>query len=79
MMAAEEFDADWSLVTARQAPAERAFANGALGGLGEPSTPVISAAVANAVYVATGTRVRQLPFKPHDLKPVSDKFAQAAD
>ncbi|MBX3445826.1 MAG: xanthine dehydrogenase family protein molybdopterin-binding subunit [Parvibaculaceae bacterium] len=51
----------------------------ALGGLGEPSTPVISAAVANAVYAATGTRVRQLPFKLHDLKPVSDKFAQAAD
>ena len=50
-----------------------------LGGLGEPSTPVISAAVANAVYAATGTRVRQLPFKLHDLKQVSDKFAQAAD
>ena len=31
MMAAEELDADWSLVTAEQAPAERAFANEALG------------------------------------------------
>ncbi|MBA4208612.1 MAG: xanthine dehydrogenase family protein molybdopterin-binding subunit [Parvibaculum sp.] len=50
-----------------------------IGGLGEPSTPVITAAVANAVYAATGTRIRQLPFKLHDLKPVSDKFAQAAD
>jgi len=39
----------------------------ALGGLGEPATPPIAAAVANAVYILTGQRVRELPFKNHDL------------
>ena len=37
-----------------------------LGGLGEPATPPIAAAVANAAYILTGQRVRELPFKNHD-------------
>ena len=39
----------------------------ALGGLGEPSTPPIAAAVTNAVYILTGQRVRELPIKNHDF------------
>ena len=32
------------------------------GGVGEPGVPPIAPAVANAVYAATGTRLRQMPF-----------------
>ena len=39
----------------------------ALGGLGEPATPLIAAAVTNAIYILTGQRVRDLPIKNHDF------------
>ncbi len=40
----------------------------ALGGLGEPATPPIAAAVTNAIYILTGQRVRELPIKNHDFR-----------
>jgi isoquinoline 1-oxidoreductase subunit beta len=38
-----------------------------LGGVGEPGTPPIAPAVANAVFAATGRRVRKLPLRPADF------------
>jgi len=37
------------------------------GGLGEAGTPLIGPAVANAVFAATGKRIRRLPIKRNDL------------
>jgi isoquinoline 1-oxidoreductase subunit beta len=37
------------------------------GGIGEASTPTIIPAVANAIYAATGKRLRKLPILPEDL------------
>ena len=37
-------------------------------GIGEMGVPPIAPAVANAVYAATGKRVRHIPIRPEDLK-----------
>ena len=37
-------------------------------GVGEPATPVIAPAVANALFSATGKRLRKLPFATSDFK-----------
>jgi isoquinoline 1-oxidoreductase beta subunit len=40
----------------------------AWGGAGEPGTPGIAPALTNAIFQATGTRIRELPVGRYDLQ-----------
>lgn len=49
-----------------------------IGGLGEPATPPIAAAVANALYALTGQRIRELPLRHYRFTPVPEETGAQA-
>ena len=61
---------DYQMLRMHEAPAIETYvinSGASLGGAGEPGTPAIAPAVANAIFDATGIRIRELPIKLHDL------------
>lgn len=62
--------ADYGLLRMSEAPEVEVHivqSHEALGGIGEPGVPPAAPAVANAVFVATGARVRRLPMTPETV------------
>jgi len=62
---------DFPLVTMEEAPhvnTHIVYGGPPLGGVGEPPIPPLAPAVLNAVYAATGKRLRSLPIKAEELR-----------
>ncbi len=67
----ENFDT-YPIVSMWEMPAVESHlipSGGFWGGVGEPTIFVATPAVMNAVYRATGKRIRELPLSKHDLRP----------
>jgi isoquinoline 1-oxidoreductase beta subunit len=61
---------DYEMLRIEEAPAIEVHfvpSEAAPTGLGEPGVPPLASALANAVFAATGRRVRRLPIRPEDL------------
>ena len=56
--------------TAPKIDVEIVLSDAPLGGAGEPGTPPIAPALANAIFAATGTRVRSLPILDTNFRPI---------
>jgi isoquinoline 1-oxidoreductase beta subunit len=59
---------DYPMLTMAEMPRTESYivpSTAAPGGIGEPGTGPIAPALANAIYAATGTRVRSLPLSKH--------------
>ncbi len=63
---------DYHLLRMSEAPGEIEVhivdSDGEIGGIGEPGLPPIAPAVANAVFSATGARIRNLPMTPETVR-----------
>jgi isoquinoline 1-oxidoreductase beta subunit len=62
---------DYPLLRINEMPVVEAHivpSTGKMRGVGEPGVPSIAPAVANAVFAATGKRLRRLPIQASDLK-----------
>jgi isoquinoline 1-oxidoreductase beta subunit len=65
---------DYEMVRMNNAPAIDVViieSDAAIGGAGEPGTPPIAPALTNAIFAATGKRIRTLPVKNHDFGDAS--------
>jgi isoquinoline 1-oxidoreductase beta subunit len=62
---------DYRMLRMHEAPAVETYiidGGGATGGAGEPGTPPIAPAFTNAIFNATGIRIRELPVSKHELR-----------